>query len=491
MQTMMMGVALGLALLTPLPPAHVYPGSPGPFTGVAAAPPAVDERSGVVFVGTQRIVNGRAIGSGVVRVFDGLTGRLVGSTRLAHHYPAALAVDDALGRLVVATAGCNPAGDGFGCASEPAVLDVLDARTGTALHSLGLGSPAPPQLSRPRPGPLVLAVDERTHHAFLARCGSIASLGLTGRFVATVAPVPGCAYAPVIDSALGRVVISSGAADPNTGRVVTGLSGLDAATGQVLYRVTSHGSGRDDTLFQVLGPAVVDTRRHRALAIGTNQGMGAPPVATIYTLDVRRGTVSGPVLLEPRTPYARPGSPLADGRTGHTFIGVVNPFSPTVPDQVYMLDTATGQVVNRVPVAAAPSYLEPPLLDEDERSGHVFAVGLADAGRPGHLTLLDAQSGAVLRTETLALTPGVLSVAPQSGRVFIFSQDDSAVQVLDSATGATVARVSLGTPLTRGVSSLTATLDARTGRVFVVHHLDTLLSMLDARTGQVLRTTSL
>ncbi len=115
----------------------------------------------------------------------------------------------------------------------------------------------------------------------------------------------------------------------------------------------------------------------------------------------------------------------------------------------------------------------------------------ADVGRLGHLTMLDAQSGAVLRTKTLALTPSVLSVAPQSGRVFIFSQDDSAVQVLDSATGAPVARVVLGAPLTRGLSSLTATIDARTGRLFVVHHLDTLLSVLDARTGRVLRTTSL
>ncbi len=484
-----MGIALGLALLAPLPPAHVSLGSPGPFTGVFAAPPAVDERSGGVFVGTQRVVNGRAIGGGVVRLFDGRTGTLLHGVRLRDHYPAALAADAALGRLVVVTAGCEPAGGGFGCASEPAALAVLDARTGRVLHRLAVSPPAPPAPSRYASGGL--AVDERTHRAFLARPGSVVSLTLTGRFVATVAPVPGYASAPIIDGSIGRVVVSSSAYDPNTERISSGLSGLDAATGRVLYRVTSHGSQRNNTVFQVLGPAVVDTRRHQALAIGANPGMGAPPVATIYTLDVRRGTVNGPVLLEPRAPYARPGSPLADGRTGHTFIGVVNPFSPTVPDQVYMLDTATGQVVNRVPVAAAPSYLEPPLLDEDERSGHVFAVGLADAGRSGHLTLLDAQSGAVLRTETLALTPGVLSVAPQSGRVFIFSQDDSAVQVLDSATGATVARVSLGTPLTRGVSSLTATLDARTGRLFVVHHLDTLLSVLDARTGRVLRTTSL
>jgi len=73
----------------------------------------------------------------------------------------------------------------------------------------------------------------------------------------------------------------------------------------------------------------------------------------------------------------------------------------------------------------------------------------------------------------------------------LFSRDTTVVQVLDGATGATLSRISLGKPLTRGLSSLTATIDARTGRVFVVHHLDTLLSVLDARTGQVLCTMSL
>ncbi len=482
------GMIMSTVLLTLGPQTRGH-GSRGPFMGVFAASPAVDKRSGVVFVGTQRIVNNRAIGGGVVRLFDGRTGTLLHSVRLRDHYPTALAADAALGRLVLATAGCEPAGSGFGCASEPAALAVLDARTGRVLHRLVVSPPAPPAPSSYTAGGL--AVDDRTHRAFLARAGSVVSLSLTGRFVATVAPVPGYASAPIVDGSIGRVVVSSGAADPNTGRVSTGLSGLDAATGRVLYRVTAHGSERDDTLFQVLGPTVVDTRRHRALAIGVNHGMGPPSVATIYTLDVRHGLSSGPTLLEPRYPYAVPGTPLADERTGHTFIVLAIGVSTASQDRVDVLNTLTGQVIGRVPVAAGPLYLGPPLLGNNPTTGHVFVVSPADVGRPGHLTMLDAQSGAVLRTETLALTPGVLSVAPQSGRVFIFSQDDSAVQVLDSATGATVARVSLGAPLTRGVSSLTATLDAHTGRLVVVHHLDTLLSVLDARTGRVLRTTSL
>ena len=488
---MTMGIALGLALLAPLMlgPQTRPGGSSRPFTGVTASPPVVDERSGAVFVGTQRFVNGRTVGGGVVQVFDSQTGTLLHRVRLRDHYPATLAVDNALGRLVLATAGCEPAGGGFGCASEPAALAVLDARTGIVLHRLAVSPPAPPAPSRYASGGL--AVDERTRRAFLSRPGSVVSLSLTGRFVATVASVPGYAYAPIIDGSIGRVVVSSSAYDPNTERISSGLSGLDAATGQVLYRVTSHGSQRNNTVFQVLGPAAADTRRHRALAIGANPGMGAPPVATIYTLDVRRGTVSGPVLLEPRNPDAWPGLPLADERTGHTFIGVVTSSSTVGQDDVYALDTTAGHVLGHTPVAPGLPYLGPPLLGDDPMAGRVIAVTLAEAGRPGHLTLLDAQSRAVLRTETLTITPGVLSVASQSGRVFIFSQDDSAVQVLDSATGAPVARVTLGTPLARGLSSLTATIDARTGRVFVVHHLDTLLSVLDARTGRVLRTTPL
>jgi len=482
------GLTMSTVLLTPGPQTRGH-GSSRPFTGVTAAPPVVDERSGVVFVGTQRVVNNRTVGDGVVRLFDGRTGTLLHSIRLRRHYPAALAVDDALDRLVLVTTGCLPAGGGFSCASEPADLAVLDARTGQVLHHLALSPPAPPPPSRYESGGLV--VDGRTHRAFLARPGSVVSLSLTGRFVTTVAPVPGYASALIIDGAIGRVVISSGVYDLNTGHVSTGLSGLDAATGQALYRVTAHGSARDDTLFQILGPAAIDTRRHRALAIGANQGMGAPPVATIYTLDVRRGLSRGPTLLEPRSPDAVPGPPLADERTGHTFIGVVAASSTVGQDCVDVLDTVTGHVLRRVPVTAGPQYLGPLLLGDDPTTGHVVVVSPSGARQRGYFTMLDAQSGAVLRTGTLAVTPGVLSVAPRSGRVFVFSQDDSAVQVLDSATGATVARVALGTPLTRGLSSLTAAIDARAGRLFVVHHLDARLSVLDARTGRVLRATSL
>jgi len=491
--TIMGGIALSLALLTPLMsgPQTRPSGSLGPLTGVAASPPVVDERNGVLFVGTQRIVNGRAIGSGVVRVFDGLTGTPVRSTRLSRRYPTALAVDDALGRVVVTTNGCLPTGGSFGCPSEAAGVSILDARTGAVLWTTTLPQPpaSPAVLDPQQVSPDVFVVP-LTHRAFIARCSAVTSLNLRGQPVLRMVLVPGCALVPVADRPTDRVVISSSAGNPNTQVLTAGVSGLDAATGALIYQDRSHAAQRARRIDeQSFSHAVVDTTRGRAVIVGNVPSQTAEIVSPIVTiLDARDGRLVRIVPLDPR---ARPGEPVVDERTGHTFISVATEVASRLLHQVYMLDTTTGRLIAAYVVTPASSDPAAPLLADDERTRRVFAISAAWNGGPGSLSILDARRGVVLHTGVLSLDPQLVRVVPATGRVFVFSRDDSAVQVLDSATGVPLSRISLGRPLTQGLSSLKATVDARTGRVFVVHHLDTLLSVLDARTGRVLRTTSL
>jgi len=103
------------------------------------------------------------------------------------------------------------------------------------------------------------------------------------------------------------------------------------------------------------------------------------------------------------------------------------------------------------------------------------------------------------------MNPGHLTVDPQTARVFVFSQDNSTVCVLDAHTGALLSTTSLGRPVTFGIggsdntpthtidwsSGVKVTVDAVTDRLFVIHHYDTVLSVLDGRTGRVLRTVML
>ncbi len=491
------GIVLSLTLLTPLMlgPRTRPSGSLGPFTGVAAAPLVVDELSGVVFVGTQRIVNNRAIGGGVVRLFDGRTGTLLHSSRLGRHYPAALAVDGVLGRVVVTTSGCLPAGGGFGCASEPAGVSILDTRTGAVLWATAL--PHPPASSvvlNPQqflPDVLVVPL---THRAFVTSCSIVTSFTLSGQRELHTVLVPGCARVPVADGPAAHVIISSSAGNPNTQVVIGGVSGLDAATGALLYQDRSHAAQRARRIDeQSLSHAVVDTTRGRAVIVGDFPSQTAEIVSPIVTiLDARNGKVVRIVPLDPR---ARPSEPIIDERNGRAYVSV-STLAPVdgvfhLLHQVCILDTMTGRLISTLTVTPASLDPDAPLLADDERTGRVFAVSAAWNGKPGSLSILDARRGVVLHTGVLSVDPQLVRVIPTTGRLFVFGRDDSAVQVLDSATGATLSRISLGKPLTRGLSSLKATVDARTGRVFVVHHLDTLLSVLDARTGRVLRTTSL
>jgi DNA-binding beta-propeller fold protein YncE len=107
----------------------------------------VDERSGRAF-----ITNGLA---GTVSVLDARRAVVVRTVAIGPH-PAALAVDQRRGRVVVVGAGTVSGGT----ATRPGRVSVLDARRGAILSSAAAGW-----------GPIAVAADERTGHALVTNAG--------------------------------------------------------------------------------------------------------------------------------------------------------------------------------------------------------------------------------------------------------------------------------------------------------------------------------
>ena len=110
-------------------------------------------------------------------------------------------------------------------------------------------------------------------------------------------------------------------------------------------------------------------------------------------------------------------------------------------------------------------------------AGVVLAVacGVAVAGR--------GEPGPILHTVMVGGDPEQsLTVDDQTSRAFVFNRFDNTVSVLDTATGALVRTVSVGS------SFAFFAIDRPTGRVFLGSGGDGTISMLDAKTGQVLRT---
>jgi YVTN family beta-propeller protein len=121
-------------------------------TPVGRAPQAlaVDGRTGRVFV-----VN---MGDGTVSVLDARSGAFLRTVTVGAN-PSAVAVDERSGRLFVALAGATNSDGVFMNAGS---VRVLDARSGSILHTVALG-----------PDPTAIAVDETTGRVFVASAGGL------------------------------------------------------------------------------------------------------------------------------------------------------------------------------------------------------------------------------------------------------------------------------------------------------------------------------
>ncbi len=146
---------------------------------------------------------------------------------------------------------------------------------------------------------------------------------------------------------------------------------------------------------------------------------------------------------------------------------------------VSVLDTARPAVLRTTTVAASPGGYGF-VVALSARTGHAFVI---DGGYA--VNMLDLRTGQLLRVIPFQAAPEFMAVDERTGRLFVSETNNftgRTVAVFDARTGAFLRRTVVG----KGASALAV--DERAGHVFVVNVDANSVSMLDARDGSPLRT---
>ncbi len=331
--------------------------------------------------------------------------------------------------------------------------------------------------------PSVVAVDQQSGRAFIGgfdhdeaspRLWMLTSpygRPVSLRLPASCGPLTGLR----VDSRRSRVFLAPG--EGATGCVLDARSGALLAT--VSMSTTFLGAG-----FMVSDLCVSERTGYLFVGIFDAGASNDQMRSAISVLDVSTGRVVR------STPVGRGLGALAiDERTGRVF-GVNE-----VSDTVSVLDTRSGALLATTLVSPHPLAVA-----VDERTGHVFVTSNTipaggPGGRTGQVDMLDARSGALLRTAQVGVLPYAIAADARSGRVFVANSGSDSVSVLDARSGRVLRTVAVG----RDPAAITV--DARAGRVVVanlngsfplVPQQDLLgpgsVSVLDARDGAVVRT---
>lgn len=360
--------------------AAIYRPAPTPtmqMINVGAGPHAVavDARDGRFFVGDD--------GDASVSVFDTRGGRLLRTVRTGvdgSYASQSLAVDEQTRRLFVVNSGDD---------DTPSRVSVIDARSGRLLRAVLAGREA-----------VAVAIDARAGRAFVA-----------SEFDATV-------------------------------------SILDARSGDSLGTVAVGGTPV---------ALAVDAQAGRAFVVSSGPAIDgfAASAGTVAVLDTRRG-----VLLHSTVVGWAPVALAVDERHGRVYV------ANSSDNSVSVLDAASGRLVGTIAVDWAPVA-----LSVDERSGRVFVVNAIG----GTVSVLDAQRGAVMRTVALGWDahPDAVAVDARRGRAYVAvcGPDDRVglpigagrVVVLDAVTGARLRSFAAG------VLPAALAVDERDGRIIVAN----------------------
>jgi len=382
---------------------------------------AVDARTGRAFV-----VNN---GDNTISVLDTHTGTLLRTVAVGQN-PTGIAVDERDGRVVVTDAATRVDAQAGQLVSfllsigAPRDVSLLDATSGRLLRRIpAAASPLPPMVDAQR-GQVIVAT-YANDGLDSERMRVLATVN--GRLTQSLA-MGGISLAGAIDSRDNRLILVRASIDFDGGLGKATVDVLDTASGRLVRRGDLGG-------LPVPGALAVDETTGRAFMlttdVTTNRG-------TVVVVD----THSGRLLRS--TPL--PGMPAAlatDTRTEHVFvttqgpapraIGVANvALRPIGPGHVAVLDARTGALLRMVRVGVAPGAVA-----VDGRSGRVFVATagpvdrLGNVSEPGTVSVLDARSGVVLRTVTVGLNPDSIAVDERSGRAFVVSVGGT-LQVTDA-----------------------------------------------------------
>jgi len=152
---------------------------------------------------------------------------------------------------------------------------------------------------------------------------------------------------------------------------------------------------------------------------------------------------------------------------------------------------STGAEGGAGPRAPFPRHIavgtNPADIAFDQRTRRAFVVNMGSTiPSPGTVTVLDADTGVVLRTAPAGLSPYAATVAPGAGRVFVSNENlppaGGTIGMLDARSGATLQTIPAG-PVPFALP------DERAGRVFVLDEGGG-LAMRAISTGAMLGQTS-
>jgi len=192
------------------------------------------------------------------------------------------------------------------------------------------------------------------------------------------------------------------------------------------------------------------------------------------------GAAAPPPVVWPAPVGANPIAITVNERTHRVFVVAEGSLSkpyyrrPSGPGSVSVLDAVTGALVRTTPVGINPVQAA---LDATTGRLYVlsqepFDLGTSNPVRPGSVSVLDAVTGALVRTTPVGINAVALTVDERHGHVFALTADpqasddpsSGATSVLDAATGV----------LTRTLPHAGGTalaVSARTGRLFVASGL--------------------
>lgn len=325
----------------------------------------------------------------------------------------------------------------------PGQVSILDAQRGVLLCTV-----------RVPPSPVALAVDEQTQRVFIATAdrgtvGQVIMLDVrSGAMLRTVrlpgVPEPG--GAPLaIAAGSGQVFVASTAQQGKRGFVTV----LDARTGA---RVRAIRVGPDPT-------AVAVVERTGRVFVTNYLGKSVSVLAIAHAR-----------LLQTVSVGLYPSALAVDGATRH--VVVANAGSGSVS----LLDAASGRVQHTTTLTLGNA---PDVLGVDQRTRRVFAAPTGE----GYVSMLDARSGRLLRTIDVGLSAGHNPAAAPTvddlrGRIFLLVTSlvgktnsptgPGGVVVLDAATGAVRARLTVGAVSVGGGIYHAMAVDAATRRLFVL-----------------------
>ena len=239
-------------------------------------------------------------------------------------------------------------------------------------------------------------------------------------------------------------------------------------------------------------PPVFSRKTGRAYALNQNVDALA---ATVHVLD----TCTGAEVRAFSVAYDSLGIALDDG--GQRLFVYTSPGGegPDLDGVVQVFDALTGTLVRTFAVGGdAENMYAPRAMGYDPATGHLFVASICTTRRvnratpvhtcAGIVATLDGRSGQILRVADARPFPESLTVDAKAGRVFVTSHGNTiqpgAITVLDARSGAVIRTWPL-----RGLGAVSNSLavDSRAGH-FIVSGYDTTATMHDALSGAVVRT---